>query len=184
MSGAGWQPAPEGFRPVQHNPDGTQRGSLDRAEAARAARQKERAKARKQVETQTSSLIEGRPGSEAPADIIDGILLALRAEPHHLHSADSHGTLTMDTPGAKRARERARLDAQQEAAAVAIKQAVEKKKDGEDENSGFDFSTYEDAPEAELNALFAEDDEADVLISEGANDDFSYIFENTGTEEN
>jgi len=129
MSGAGWQPPPPGFREVRYGPDGSLRGSLDEVEAARAARQKERAKARENEEAQADSLIEGRPGSEAPVDIIDGIVLSFRAEPHRLHSADSHGTLAMDSPEAKRARQRARLDSHQEAASEAIKKAVERKKD-------------------------------------------------------
>ena len=184
MSGVGWQPAPEGFRPVQYNRDGTQRGSLDRAEEARAAKQKALSETRKREATETDSLTAGRPGSEAPVDVLDAALLALRAEPHHLHSADSHGTLTMDTPEAKRARDRARLDAAQAQAAAAIERAAEKEKaekaEAEDEYKSLPWLNR---TAEEDDALIEQDEETDAFIEAGADDDFQWLRDYDGTKE-
>jgi hypothetical protein len=60
------------------------------------------------ADTFTPTPLHGEPG-----DILDAAVLAVAAEPWRMHSDAPGGELIMDTPEAKRQRERQRLDEQQ-----------------------------------------------------------------------
>jgi hypothetical protein len=92
----------------------------------------------------------------------------------------------MDTPGAKRVRERALLDAEQAQAAAAVERAADKKKAEKDEAE--DEYEYKSLPwlnrtAEEDEALIEQDEDSDAFIEEGADGDFQWLREYDGTKE-
>jgi hypothetical protein len=90
----------------------------------------------------------------------------------------------MDTPEAKRARDRARLDAAQAQAAAAIERAAEKEKaekaEAEDEYKSLPWLNR---TAEEDDALIEQDEETDAFIEAGADDDFQWLRDYDGTKE-
>jgi hypothetical protein len=91
---------------------------------------------------------------DAPRDVIDALVLQLKAEPWRVKS----DALTLDTPQAKRQRERSRLDAEQEKARKTLEKVVAERQDAKkeqeyDELEATERSIFGEYSKEELDAI-------------------------------
>jgi len=160
------RPPPPGWHEPARNIDGTLADS--RTPQQRKAEQEKRAiklksdlekyqaKSAEALEKMRKSAagIKEEPEVHGPKDELDLVVMNLLADPAILdgQGAASIRTLTDDQ---RRARKRAWMDEQAERA----KEHLDKTLNTDKDESGFNFSTYEDAPDAEINALLEDDDD-------------------------
>jgi hypothetical protein len=110
------QPPPDGYR-VASDEHGNSIDPFSGAERAAMRKAAEEAKqgeieARREAKESGAETFTPMPLHGEPGDILDAAVLAVAAEPWRMHSAAPGGELNMDTPEAKRQRERQRLDEQ------------------------------------------------------------------------
>jgi hypothetical protein len=165
-------PPPEGYRIAPRNPDGTLKDPRTPAQR-KAAQEKVLADRKVKMERYFSRtreaqerLVKAAKGVkdkvEAPAltDELDFVVQNFLAEPALLEGKGAV-PLSILTPEQKRARQRARLDAQSADARAALDKAI--KGDDDDDDSGFNFDTYEGLSDSEADGLIENDPEADDL---------------------
>jgi hypothetical protein len=134
-------PPPKGFR-VASDEHGNSIDPFSGAE--RAARRKEAEdarlaenEARRQAKESGEDTFTPTPLHGDPNDILDAAVLAVAAEPWRMHGSGPEGGLVMDTPAAKRQRERQRLDSERAKVEKTIARASGDVVDDEDEDSAY-----------------------------------------------
>jgi hypothetical protein len=110
-------PPPKGFR-VASDEHGNALDPFSGAERSKMRKAAEEAKqaeieARQEAKESGADTFTPTPLHGEPGDILDAAVLAVAAEPWRMHSSAPGGELNMDTPEARRQRERERLDEQQ-----------------------------------------------------------------------
>lgn len=157
MAGVGFGPAPDGFREVRYGPDGMQRGSLDKREEARAARQKDLAASRKREDAVADPMTQGQPGSETSVDAFDLAIAAIVAgESYRVRGLD----ISLDTPE-KRAARNQEWREEQRAKTKAVLDKVDQKLKDEEE----DPYSFEGVSDEEAESIIERDDDDEAFAS-------------------
>ena len=189
MSGAGWQPAPDGFREVrfeantgvaidQRSPAEI-KAAQEKVEARRKAdmeRYAARSKAHQEELVKRAAGIrdEPEPEPEKPFDELDLVLQQFQVEPHLLHGRGPLGDqLNMSGGGveARKLRARAELDARQVEAAATLTNWLSPTQDETDDDV-YDYRGVSDEKADELLAEYDPDED----------DDFGWLEDDEGDE--